>query len=183
MHTLIGCKWFIMFLTYVVFSATISERQLLKIAMFWFAGAWHKHFPSSLLSFISVFVLAQSHVSQNLLDLSDLKLNQWETPELCRVTSWKKSWARRCLQFSVGWCSTASWPDASAVSHHAPSLHHTGPVSFKHQELFSLSSTQAQCNLKSFVADNLHRMLCAFLSFPTVLRIYNNAAFQGQGYY
>lgn len=41
----------------------------------------------------------------------------------------------------------------------------------------------AQCNLKAFVTDNLHRVLRAFVSFPTVLQIYNNATFRGQGYY
>lgn len=150
MHILIGCKRFITFLTDGVFSATISQRQLLKIAMFWFAGAGHEHFLSSLLSFILVFVFAQSHISQNLLDLSDVKLNQWETSELCRVTSWKKSWAKRCLQFSAGWRSVASWTGASAGSRRAPSLHRTGPASFRHHELFSLSSTQSAMQFKNF---------------------------------
>lgn len=163
MHILIGCKRFIMFLTDVVFSATISQRHLSKIAMFWFAGAWHKHFLSSLLSFILVFVFAQSHVSQNLLDLSDVKLNWRETSELCRVTIWKKSWAKRCLQFSAGWCSMASWPGASAVSHHAPSLHCMGPASFRHQELFSFSSTQSTMPFKNLLLQIIFISCCVLL--------------------
>lgn len=183
MHIWIGCKRFIMFLTDVVFSATTSQRQLLKIAMFWFAGTWHKHFLSSLLSFILVFVFAQSHVSQNLLDLPDVKLNQWETSELCRVTSWKKNRAQRCLQFGAGWRSVVSGrvPAQSATM----CLHSIVrvPLRSRTKSFSPWAAHVAQCNLKPFVTDNLHRVLRAFVSFPTVLQICNNATFQGQGYY